>query len=1425
MGNGVAMHDAFGKPLGGTPPVAPTQPVRRRKPLVLITTQTGIATRVQIQICVAIMMIAAFALGTGIITGTIVKPPPAQEGGFTAVIPGYPFSGTEQPSFAAGELLVKFSTTANPQTVVEDVLADPQVVLVHTTSGGTLQTGTEEAQSILASPEKLEAFTSQEIQLTLQDIEGVFSTPTTTGLSAEGQSSDGAGLDRWKKVTVEQEGADLGALAKAFQAVDGVEYAEPNMSAHIAFAVNDPFTMTSSSWGQPYADLWGLDDIFARDAWDVVYATPGDLDHDGELSPDDVDLLTAYVFEGGDAPDPESVADVNGDGIADIQDVVALSTHLQTVSQPAVPTSDDVVVAVIDTGVDYRHAEMAGTIWANPGEIADNTLDDDGNGLIDDVMGYDFTTCERIYGHCIISKLRDADPIDGHGHGTHIAGTIAARTHNAVGIAGVCPQCTIMPVKALNNYGSGFVEDLAAAVEYAALNDADVINASWGAMSDSQVLKDAFAFAWSRGVVSVGAAGNSNIDVAVFSPANIDTVIAVGAVIPGGTKAVFSNYGAPSVYSPGVDVTAPGGDNNGKSWRQVSHVSAINGSFTASSLTGAQSRIGYTIFPVEQTYDLTMAVGPDKGIAEFSILDKGRWLSAGTFDAYRPEPGFITVAITLPGLVTPNTDGWLRVRVTGSKNSASTGTEVGIDGGFSWDEDIDDRRYIYLDSDADLTFPMSILSLRAAGTDMIGNKCCFVGNEYYRVGGTSMAAGYVSGLAGLLKTQYPGASAAEISGRINSSAQSVDGINAAFAGKLGSGRIDAARALSGYSSPALTLLALDPQAGIRKGQPANLVLSVMNKGTRANGVTATLTSSSSYVTIQDGSSALGDLDWADRKATTVDTFRITVNAAAPASVETVPVTIRLSTQGYTTEKTFHLALTAPIQQWRTAIDSLNARLAPVVANVVGDARSEILVDGAGMDGGQRGSGEVALLDSAGNILPGWPVDPDPTKKQMITSMAIGDIDGNGTREIVLADFWTRDGYQSLGVEIYAIDGTGVILPGFPIVREVQTTQTPRIALTDLDGNAGDEIAVVMNDLATVYTGDGTELPGWPKTFGYMENPSYPAVGDIDADGVADLVFFTSDHSLTGSRGHALGANGQYLPGWPITGPGRICDAQTVIADLDANGGKEVMITSCQYGNAGIFIYQANGTPSTPIRTTNYQQYMGQTPTPVDLDADGDLEIVVPSTGSNIVDAWHHTGVRVAGWPVSQGGTNDRGASAAIAADVDADGKPEILLGTRTDVEASIYAWNHDGSVLSGFPISQPFTVTRMRNGGLVVGDVDADGFTDLVVVRSADGSEASEQTQITVHEFASVFQGESNPWPAFQHDAGHTGIYAPKKCTDGTVYSSCNATRQYCDNGRLVNNCTKCGFTCPSSFTCQANGSCSSPCKKVNGRIVCLSLE
>ena len=209
----------------------------------------------------------------------------------------------------------------------------------------------------------------------------------------------------------------------------------------------------------------------------------------------------------------------------------------------------EVVIAVIDTGFDYTHEDLASQTWVNAGEIPDNGIDDDNNGYIDDVRGWDFSEPPSSDGSQK-SQNGDNDPIDESGHGTHVTGIIGAAVDNDVGIAGIAWNCTLMPIRGAGV--EGIRDDRsAAAIIYAVDNGARVINMSWGGRERSFVLRDAVDYAYARGVLMVAASGNDSEGASIF-PAGYRKVISVAATEQHKKKFYQSNFGA------SIDIGAPG---------------------------------------------------------------------------------------------------------------------------------------------------------------------------------------------------------------------------------------------------------------------------------------------------------------------------------------------------------------------------------------------------------------------------------------------------------------------------------------------------------------------------------------------------------------------------------------------------------------------------------------------------------------------------------------------------------------------------------------------------------------------------------------------------------------------------------------------------------------------------------------------------
>jgi subtilisin family serine protease len=238
--------------------------------------------------------------------------------------------------------------------------------------------------------------------------------------------------------------------------------------------------------------------------------------------------------------------------------------------------SPEVIVAVFDTGIDFEHSDLAANLWTNLDEIPGNGIDDDGNGYIDDIHGWNYC-------------WSDNDVWDDDGHGTHVSGTIAANIGNDVGIVGVAPKVKIMTIKILGGQ-AGCPDDsniaIQRAIQYAVDNGASVMNHSWGCAypgtdycQNSRTINDGIRYAKDRGVLFVQASGNNSLNNdnvrSDFWDRNIDNIISVAATNRQDKIAEFSNYGLSTVDlgAPGVGILSTTPNNNYESYSGTSMAS------------------------------------------------------------------------------------------------------------------------------------------------------------------------------------------------------------------------------------------------------------------------------------------------------------------------------------------------------------------------------------------------------------------------------------------------------------------------------------------------------------------------------------------------------------------------------------------------------------------------------------------------------------------------------------------------------------------------------------------------------------------------------------------------------------------------------------------------------------------------------------
>jgi subtilisin family serine protease len=492
----------------------------------------------------------------------------------------------------------------------------------------------------------------------------------------------------------------------------------------------------------------------------VDYAEPN-YRYDLEQMPDDPDFgLQWYLHNTG-----QTVHGRTGAPGADIDAVRAW--EITTGSR-------EIVIAVIDSGAAMGHPDLTANIWTNPHEIPGNLEDDDANGYVDDIHGWDFVNNDN--------KPWDySRDLYGDGHGTHVAAIIAAAGNNALGITGVMWEARIMPLQVFDLFEDSLFNatsgNIARAVIYAADNGAAIINCSFGGMSFSRSQYDAFSYADEKGVLVVAAAGNDSADndVAPVYPAGYDlsNIISVAATDEYDALARYSNFGKET-----VDVAAPGGGSSSTIYsaappRRVvvfEENFEVNDDFWVTDASDDGWFIDYWPYFESRVAMFPRGRYPRNASAYWRTRDpirikdmKGLTLEFSILYQLTPARDFLFVELS--------EDGGIFERI-----HQFSGCSGGIENVVIWSNDLDGDEYFLqfrLASDGRGDFGGVFLNdIRLSGIYWE-----FAGDEYGYKSGTSMAAPVVSGIAGLILSAAPGLSHREIKGIILDAAVPMAGLS------------------------------------------------------------------------------------------------------------------------------------------------------------------------------------------------------------------------------------------------------------------------------------------------------------------------------------------------------------------------------------------------------------------------------------------------------------------------------------------------------------------------------------------------------------------------------------------------------------------------------------------------------------------------
>ncbi len=953
-------------------------------------------------------------------------------------------------------------------------------------------------------------------------------------------------------------------------------------------------------------------------------------------------------------------------------------------------TGEGIVVAVVDTGCDLTHPDLVDNIWTNTHEIEGNHLDDDGNGYVDDVHGWNFVDDDNY-------------PQDYFGHGTHVAGTIAAMGNNGVGTVGVAYQAHVMPVKGLDDTGSGYATGLANAIVYAVESGARVINLSWGGAGFSQTLEDAIKLAHSQGAVVVASAGNDGEDISASLdyPSGSRYVITVGSSDHNDIKTDFSNFGS------SLDVLAPGGDSSdsSKNYVYVNILSLRSSTIGKYGLDDEVLRVGQDYLRLSGT---SMAAPHVAGLAAL-ILQR--------LPTAAPEEVRQIIRRSSTDVMNPGWDlssGYGRINALQAVNSTALGTAR-----------------IFTPGDATYTGKSLQVSFAAGAADFSSydleygqaeqgpwnpilssstppdGQVVFSWNIEDVPDGAYVLRLNVTDKGG---TRFQDRVALVLD-RVSISAPS---LNAAF--RTGE-RVQFSGSVGGGGVERYAIEFQDPATGVWRSDGVELTGDGYNKiensvlGAWDSTVAQRADFYSVRLVIKRG-------DIGDIVKSTQLIIDPTLHPAWPRNI--------LKDEGVTSSMlSFPKDLTA--------------------ADIDGDGRPEIL---------WAVGRHVWAYHADGTPVAGWPQLAGPLDPYgygtLRRSPVAADLNGDGQLEVAAVDI---SGY----VYVWRGDGTGV--PGWP---KPLLDYGAAIALADINQDGVAEIiATSETPLVSVFDLSGQMLPGWPQQLSadladYL-TLSQPSVGDVDGDGRMEIVIQNKyDDMLL----YVFNSDGTLHSGWPVSlatyDPSAYMAAQPVMADVNGDGRQEIVTYT---STNRVFVFSADGSlpAGWPISLTNISITGAST---ADITGDGVPEVLLGAKDYRnripVIFAYNGSGTAITGWPAK----NDilpgssfygfYGFSSPAAADVDGDGSREVVgLGSSSpDKPYALAAFRKDGTMVLGFP--KPVAKAPADSTSTpVIMDFDGDGLQEIAWLCSTGD----------LYLWDAEGAGRTNgfDWTMSGHDAGRTG--------------------------------------------------------------------